>query len=305
LGCKKLILDVPTRWNNTYLMLETAIKFREVFPRDHSIKQAFLWVVSPEEWEKVENVNQVLAIFNDVTNIVSGSDYPTSNLFLPEVLRMKEIVDVKVGDMNEYMRLMAARMSDKFDKYWGDTNILMALAAVLDPRYKMKSIGLCFPIIYPLDVEGNGIKGVLRVLQELYEVYVAAHNSSILQQQVAAEVSSNSSVTSVTEGISSGGRSLFRQHCKSSDIIWPLKTDLDIYLEEDVFISESENVDDSDANFDALVWWKSNALKYRILSKMARDLLAVPISTVASESSFSAGGRVIKPHRASLSTDIV
>jgi hypothetical protein len=84
-----------------------------------------------------------------------------------------------------------------------------------------------------------------------------------------------------------------------------LKTDLDIYLEEDIFISESENGDDSDANFDALVWWKSNALKYRILSKMARDLLAVPISTVASESSFSAGGRVIEPHKASLSTDIV
>jgi hypothetical protein len=305
LGCKKLVLDVPTRWNSTYLMLETAIKFREVFPRYHRVEQAFLWVVSSEEWEKVENVNQVLAVFNDVTNIVSGSDYPTSNLFLPEVWRMKEIVDVKAGDRNEYMRLMAGRMSDKFDKYWGDTNMLMALAVVLDPRYKMKLINFCFPIIYPLDVEGNGIKGVLRVLQELYEVYVAAHNSSILQQQAAAEVSSSTSVASVTEGISGGDRSRFRQHCRSSDIIRPLKTDLDIYLEEDVFISETENGDDSDANFDALVWWKSNALKYRILSKMARDLLAVPISTVASESSFSTGGRVIEPHRASLSTDTV
>jgi hypothetical protein len=29
---------------------------------------------------------------------------------------------------------------------------------------------------------------------------------------------------------------------------------LNIYLEEDVFISESENGDDSDVNFDALVW---------------------------------------------------
>jgi hypothetical protein len=38
---------------------------------------------------------------------------------------------------------------------------------------------------------------------------------------------------------------------------------------------------------------------------MARDLLAVPISTVASKSSFSAGGRVIEPHRASLTTDTV
>jgi hypothetical protein len=122
-------------------------------------------VVSPEEWENVENVNQALAIFNDVTNIVSGSDYLTSNLFLPKVWRMKEIVDVKARDMNEYIRLMAARISDKFDKYWGDTNMLMALAAMLDSRYKMKLINFCFPIIYPLDVEGNRIKGVLSVLK--------------------------------------------------------------------------------------------------------------------------------------------
>jgi hypothetical protein len=38
---------------------------------------------------------------------------------------------------------------------------------------------------------------------------------------------------------------------------------------------------------------------------MARDILVVPITTVASESSFSAGGRVIDPHRASLSTETV
>jgi hypothetical protein len=218
---------------------------------------------------------------------------------------MKEIVDVKVGDRNEYIILMTARMSDKFDKYWGDTNMLMALAVVLDLRYKIKLISFCFPIIYPLDVEGNRIKGVLSVLKELCEVYVAAHNSSILQQQVAAKVSSSTSVASVTKVIPSAGRSRFRQHCRSNDIIRPLKTDLDIYFKEDVFISESENGEDSDANFNVLVWWKSNALKYRILSKISRDLLAVPTSTVASKSSFSAGGKVIKPHRASLSTDIV
>jgi hypothetical protein len=29
--------------------------------------------------------------------------------------RMKEILDIKVADRNEYIRLMAAKMSDKFD----------------------------------------------------------------------------------------------------------------------------------------------------------------------------------------------
>ena len=83
-----------------------------------------------------------------------------------------------------------------------------------------------------------------------------------------------------------------------------MKTYFDIYFEEDLFISRSENGEDSDPNF-ALVWWKSNALKYHILSKMARDLLVVPINIFASKSSFSTGSRVIEPHRASLLIDTV
>ena len=100
LPSKKLILDVPTRWNITYMMLATAIGFKEVFPRYSNVEPAFQWVVSAEEWEKVENVNQFLAIFDKVTNIVSGSDYPTSSLFLPEVWRIKEILNIKSMDRN-------------------------------------------------------------------------------------------------------------------------------------------------------------------------------------------------------------
>lgn len=46
--------------------------------------------------------------------------------------------------------------------------------------------------------------------------------------------------------------------------------------------------------FDILVWWTHNAMEYPIISFIAKDILATPVSTVASESSFSTGGRVIK-----------
>lgn len=55
--------------------------------------------------------------------------------------------------------------------------------------------------------------------------------------------------------------------------------------------------------FDILGWWKANGAQYPILQMIARDFLAIPISTVASESSFSTGGRVLTPHRSKLRPD--
>jgi hypothetical protein len=38
---KKLNLDVPTHWNNSYMMLDTAIRFKEVFPGTIELRKHF------------------------------------------------------------------------------------------------------------------------------------------------------------------------------------------------------------------------------------------------------------------------
>jgi hypothetical protein len=70
------------------------------------------------------------------------------------------------------------------------------------------------------------------------------------------------------------------------------RSEFDLYIEE-------ERLPD-DENFDILGWWKGNGLKYPVMQKIARDFLAIPISTVASESSFSTSGRILTPHRSKL-----
>ncbi|KAH9735790.1 BED-type domain-containing protein [Citrus sinensis] len=50
-------------------------------------------------------------------------------------------------------------------------------------------------------------------------------------------------------------------------------------------------------DFDVLQWWKMNKGKYPILAEMAKDLLAIPVTTVALESAFSMGGRTLSPYQ--------
>ncbi|CAN1323948.1 Putative AC9 transposase [Linum perenne] len=67
------------------------------------------------------------------------------------------------------------------------------------------------------------------------------------------------------------------------------------------YLSEVREVStDKKQRFDVLAYWKASALRFPILSEMARDVLAVPISYVASESAFSTGGRVLSNFRTSL-----
>ncbi|KAF1874831.1 hypothetical protein Lal_00007446 [Lupinus albus] len=71
------------------------------------------------------------------------------------------------------------------------------------------------------------------------------------------------------------------------------KSELDCYLDESLLPR-------TECEFDILNWWKTIETKYPTLQMIAKDLLAIPISTVASESAFSTSGRFLTPHRSRL-----
>ncbi|KAL8522170.1 hypothetical protein ACS0TY_012350 [Phlomoides rotata] len=96
---------------------------------------------------------------------------------------------------------------------------------------------------------------------------------------------------------------MYDQYLDTVEIHDPLKSELDVYLEEGFFRGQDGEV--SVEEFDALVWWRSQELKFNVLSKLARDVLAIPISIVASEATFSAGTRVLDLYRSRLTPDMV
>lgn len=69
------------------------------------------------------------------------------------------------------------------------------------------------------------------------------------------------------------------------------KSQLDVYLDEPII--DFEYYED----LDVLQWWKDASARFPDLSVMARDVLSIPITTVASESAFSIGARVLQKYR--------
>ena len=78
---------------------------------------------------------------------------------------------------------------------------------------------------------------------------------------------------------------------RGKKIAEPDKTDTERYL--------ADPLDQTalDEEFDILAWWKLNAPKYPDLARVAKDVLAVPASTVASEAAFSTSGRTLSAVR--------
>ena len=76
-------------------------------------------------------------------------------------------------------------------------------------------------------------------------------------------------------------------------------------LEHEIDRYITDPIEDVVDKFDVLKWWKLNEVKYPGLALIAKDVLAIPVSTVASESCFSTSGRVINSFRASLTPKIV
>jgi hypothetical protein len=67
----------------------------------------------------------------------------------------------------------------------------------------------------------------------------------------------------------------------------------------------SEDNEPDTPGFDIPKWWKANSTRFPILSHLARDLLAISVTSVASESAFSAGGRTLDDFRTSLTLRMV
>uniref|UniRef100_A0A803MKN7 BED-type domain-containing protein n=1 Tax=Chenopodium quinoa TaxID=63459 RepID=A0A803MKN7_CHEQI len=184
---KGLCLDVPIRWNSTYLMLNAAIELEDAFERYSEEDPHYVVDLnerdgkgSPDsdDWNNVRRFSEFLQAFYDLTLHVSGSLYVTSNLFFHELVSVVVLLKDLVSSDDPDMCLMACRMKEKYEKYWGDPekiNLLIFIVVVLDPRYKLDYVQWMITEIYDPIVASKLVDNVKVTLNALYEEYRVSH----------------------------------------------------------------------------------------------------------------------------------
>ncbi|KAL9663394.1 hypothetical protein QQ045_018780 [Rhodiola kirilowii] len=173
--------------------------------------------------------------------------------------------------------------------------------AVMDPRFKLLAIESWLSLydLSHIDIEIK-VASVRAVLHQLYDTYkrnmlaacmpAACNNMPATSDALEPEIDVNIPVVP-----SASMAKLKRARVSNSGA----STDLQMYLDLDTLDMDEKG------NFNVLEWWKANSSMYPVLSLMARDLLSIPTSTVASEAAFSAGGRVVSEKKASLSPNTI
>ncbi|XP_061358792.1 zinc finger BED domain-containing protein RICESLEEPER 4-like [Gastrolobium bilobum] len=235
-------LDVETRWNSTYLMLDSALKHQKAFELLELEDKKYVFelqrgkgVPEIEDWNYARTILPFLKIFYEVTLRISSTSYAT---------------------------------------------------IVLDPRCKMDILTLLSDDNRHFDCGelANLKKKLDSCLNLLFEAYNDSEEGSQRNSQGAQLDDDDDDIYGVP----------FRKRKMSKS---NGKSELDVYLEE--------ALENPSPSFDILAWWKVQSSRFPIIANIAREVLAIPISIVASESAFSIGGRVLDHYCSCLTPQIV
>ena len=167
----------------------------------------------------------------------------------------------------------------------------------LDPRHKFITLG--FALRKMFGEKGAALEiGVRTYMESLFNEYTKPVDSDKNGQFSSTEVdtSDSRSVDSRSGGEFGNFFEELQKHTSEKGGA-SSKSELVKYLDEEIEVGKS--------NFDVLLWWKVNSPRFPILSEMARDVLSIPVSSVASECAFSTGGRILDSFRSSLTPKLV
>ncbi|RID51906.1 hypothetical protein BRARA_H02541 [Brassica rapa] len=170
---KDLVIDNIGRWDTSYKMLLVAYEHRQVFTCLETCYPGYKISISNEEWRKIESLCLCLKVLFEASEVLIMPKRLTANTFYDVMTKLQlELSRIAMGE--EELGNVVSSLRERFDLYWRGCFLVVAVAVVLDPRFKMQHVKETFTESYGEDAE-QWIKTVTDALHDLYQNY-SEHN---------------------------------------------------------------------------------------------------------------------------------
>ncbi|TXG67568.1 hypothetical protein EZV62_008843 [Acer yangbiense] len=251
LGKEVTAEDIPTEEEEEEEMMtgldlgKIALGLKEAFFELENMDLHFKSInLTKEQWDVLTTFYQFCDEEADFDWDVLDSE--TANMYFPVLCRMykKSLVAVTLNPFISGERYL--RFVKDAKKCWDQRNLILAVAAVLDPRVKMDVVEQWYKKIY-----GDEYETQLEIFRDyfnsVYNEY--AKGTDNFQSSISYDISGNSS--------------------HDQDSGQSFNFELHLYLKGFPLIKD----------FDILKWWRLHSRYFPTLAKMARDFLSIKITT--------------------------
>ena len=258
----KLKQNVQTRWNSTFYML-TSVQEQKMALAAYAAENSGVQQLSSHQLDVMKRVIEILSPVEEITRSISA-DLAAISIVIPYIRILTRALEKNTDDsgIRTMKRELLHSLKLRFNRI--EENKQLSLATFLDPRFKDKffSSNIVKATIKEILLEemsklDTGLQGNTEMEGPTRPKRVCPLKSSILLD-VFSEIVADSSAdppTSISE--------------------------VDRYLSVPLIDFKTG---------DPFMWWSQHCQEFPILSKLARQFLSAPATSVPSERLFSAAG---------------
>ena len=260
----KLKVDCSTRWGSSYDMINRIAEQQKAICVVLASDRRCISLLSLLDFESIDSMISVLKPLRELTDILAAEKRVSISAVKPLVQRIcNKMLESNVEDTDLAADMKARIKCDLLQRYDDpEVDQLLSLCSFVDPRFKKRLS------------EEDRLVTISTVKKELLgmEEVGNCEEPAVAAQEPPCKRSAFSRIL---------GDDLEELPTKRS-VLDKVNQEVDSYLQMPV----------ADIDQSPLEWWSREQLRFPLLSKLARKLLCICATSVASERVFSAAGHI-------------
>lgn len=280
----KLILEVPTRWNSTFYMLQRFVNLEECIRSTVAVIDKELPVLTSSEWQEMKQLCQVLKPLESATRTLSGENYCTASLVIPMYNGMKKVFENLSKQMFspavlEVVQLIRSGLEERLGTV--ENSNTLTVCTFLDPRFKYLG--------FSKDILAENVKKRIIPLIAEKITFKTQERQSRTPPSPSQDTETEADDTEMSIW-SDFDKTVFAAQPKGTSTSRAI-IEMQRYMEEDIVPRQQ----------DAFKWWAKNGHLFPNLAEVAQEKLCALASSVPCERLFSKAGQILTDRRNRLS----